>query len=349
MSNSTPLYFFSLVVEWSVKDRDCGGIKIRPPVSGTRIVLKLHWKETPLACANFATLCYNASLTKVPLGEESGKPLTYRGSTIHRIVPQFVLQGGDIVFGNGTGGESIYGGKKFKDERPGLQRRHNTKGTLSMGNSGKNSNTSQFFITLQQQTPQCDGKHVVFGQVVSGFEVLDYAETFGTTGGDPTVPVTITDCGVFQPLHTPGAGYWFDRPDSDAYTGTSPVFMVRPRVALVAPTTAALDKFQKALGSFAAIVATLTTTTESSSSSSLASTLADKLETFAIDVILVAPASKEAIVSSGLELPAVWGDEIAFDEVVIDAKPVGALAALRTRSWMSQKRQQWPLDGAVPR
>lgn len=80
------------------------------------------------------------------------------------------MQGGDFVFGNGSGGESIYNGKKFKDERAGLQLKHDGKGVLSMGNSGKNSNTSQFFITFKE-APQCDGKHVVFGKVVSGFEV----------------------------------------------------------------------------------------------------------------------------------------------------------------------------------
>lgn len=76
------------------------------------------------------------------------------------------------MFGNGSGGESVFGGKKFKDERPGLQLKHDAKGVLSMGNSGKNSNTSQFFITFQP-APTCDGKHVVFGKVVSGFEVSE--------------------------------------------------------------------------------------------------------------------------------------------------------------------------------
>ena len=79
------------------------------------------------------------------------------------------MQTGDFVFGNGSGGESVYG-KKFKDERPGLALKHDRRGVVSMGNSGKNSNTSQFFITFGP-SPQCDGKHVVFGEVVAGFEV----------------------------------------------------------------------------------------------------------------------------------------------------------------------------------
>lgn len=89
------------------------------------------------------------------------------------MVPKFIVQGGDFVFGNGSGGESIYNGKKFKDERAGLGMKHDKAGVLSMGNSGKNSNTSQFFITLDK-APQCDGKHVVFGEVISGMEVSIY-------------------------------------------------------------------------------------------------------------------------------------------------------------------------------
>lgn len=153
--------------EWSGKNSECDGIEIRPPAAGSRIVVKLYWDVAPLACENFATLCRNSLKAKIG---ESGKPLTYQKSKIHRVVPEFILQGGDFVFGNGSGGESIYNGKKFKDERAGLQLKHDTKGVLSMGNSGKNSNSSQFFITFKA-APQCDGKHVVFGKVVSGFEV----------------------------------------------------------------------------------------------------------------------------------------------------------------------------------
>ena len=168
------------------------GIEVRPPSYGNRIVVKLNWDEAPLACENFATLCTNGNTTlldpmnttnfnnnsnkksKTPIGQ-CGKPLTYKDSIIHRIEPGFIMQGGDFVFGNGSGGESIYNGKKFKDEKAGLLLKHNKKGILSMGNSGKNSNTSQFFITFKK-TPQCDGKHVVFGEVISGFEVLDAIE-----------------------------------------------------------------------------------------------------------------------------------------------------------------------------
>ena len=85
-----------------------------------------------------------------------------------------------FVFGNGSGGESIFSGRKFKDERAGLGLKHDRRGILAMGNSGKNSNSSQWFITLDA-APQCDNKHVVFGEVVSGWAVLQAVENLGTT------------------------------------------------------------------------------------------------------------------------------------------------------------------------
>ena len=133
--------------EWNRRS----AIEVKPPHAGNRIVVKLYWDVAPMACENFATLCYNGSSNNnkpAPISGESGKALTYRKSTVHRIEPGFVLQAGDFVKGNGSAGESIYNGKKFKDERPGLLLEHDQKGTLSMGNSGKNSNSSQFFMTL---------------------------------------------------------------------------------------------------------------------------------------------------------------------------------------------------------
>mmetsp|Transcript_16874 Transcript_16874/g.20607 ORF Transcript_16874/g.20607 Transcript_16874/m.20607 type:complete len:134 (-) Transcript_16874:579-980(-) len=133
-----------------------------------------------MACENFATLCTNGNTTlssnknqsqskkvQTPIGQ-SGKPLSYEDCVIHRVVPNFIVQGGDFVFGNGSGGES----------RAGLLLEHDRKGIVSMGNSGKNSNTSQFFITFKD-APQCDGKHVIFGEVISGYEVLDAIEKVG--------------------------------------------------------------------------------------------------------------------------------------------------------------------------
>lgn len=97
--------------------------------------------------------------------------LHYKGVRFHRIVKDFVCQGGDVTHENGSGGESIYG-KKFKDEQKGLKTKHTKAGMLGMCNSGKNSNTSQFYFTFSAQ-PKLDGKHVVFGQVVEGLEVLE--------------------------------------------------------------------------------------------------------------------------------------------------------------------------------
>ena len=90
-----------------------------------------------------------------------------------------------------------------------------------MGNSGKNSNTSQFFVTLGG-APKCDGRHVVFGEVVSGMEVASAIEFVASAdGGEPSVPVAVADCGAYAPLVTPGAGSWYDRPDPESYAGVA--------------------------------------------------------------------------------------------------------------------------------
>jgi hypothetical protein len=79
----------------------------------------------------------------------------------------------------------------------------------------------------------------------------------GTEGGAPTATIDITDCGVFTPVQTPGAGYWYDRPDLDSFSGTTPVFMVRPRIAVVAPNAAVANKFRKAFGKHCSVVSVL--------------------------------------------------------------------------------------------
>lgn len=330
------------IAEWSSKNDDCGGIEIRPPSSACRIVVQLYWDVAPLACENFATLCANANImTKIPLGQ-SGKPLTYRSSRIHRVIPQFILQGGDFVFGNGSGGESIFNGKKFKDERAGLLLSHDSRGVLSMGNSGKNSNTSQFFITFQA-APQCNGKHVVFGKVVSGFPVLDYVETFGTESGEPSVPIEITECGIYTPLTTPGAGYWFDKPDEEAYSGISPIFMVQPRVAVVAPTMVVTERFQKASSSHFALTAICVQDYETQEL--VTKRIYDDLDNFAIDVVLFAPACSD-IRKKMTTLPPSWNrEEIPIDQVLLESKPVDALTTVWTRSWLTLQRH-YALDGA---
>jgi hypothetical protein len=112
-----------------------------------------------------------------------------------------------------------------------------------MGNSGKNSNSSQFFFTFAP-APACDGKHVVFGEIVSGFDVLERLEAAGSDTGEPTISCTITGCGQYFPSATPGAGYVYDIPDNDAYSGFVTTFMAHLRVAIVVPSEQALARFQ---------------------------------------------------------------------------------------------------------
>jgi peptidylprolyl isomerase len=305
-------------------------IETRPPPVGNRIVVKLLWDQAPLACENFTTLCANGSDGKpAPMGQ-SGKPLTYRKSIVHRVVPKFIVQGGDFVFGNGSGGESIYNGKKFKDERTGLLAKHDRRGVLSMGNAGKNSNSSQFFFTFDA-CPQCDGKHVVFGHIVSGWDVLSAMEALGSSSGDPTASITITDCGVWNPSETPGAGFWYDQPDPDSYSGISPTFVVRPRVAVVVPSFAVLQKFQAVLDAATDVTPVVV---ESTSPSSTQSRVESLLSDFAVDVVVVAPAC-----SQDLALPLALEPYWEGRTVVVPAKPVEALQAVRQQSWLAD--QEW--------
>jgi peptidylprolyl isomerase len=158
-------------------------------VGGTpagRIVMELRADVTPKTAENFRALC---------TGEKgmgtSGQPLHFKGSSFHRIIPEFMCQGGDFTRGNGTGGESIYG-TKFADENFTLK--HTTPGLLSMANAGPNTNGSQFFLTTVI-TPWLDGKHVVFGSVVEGMDVVSALEQLGSRSGQTSEPVVIADCG----------------------------------------------------------------------------------------------------------------------------------------------------------
>eukprot|EP00392_Amoebophrya_sp_AT5.2_P003751 g3756.t1 len=173
MEGSNPVVFFDMTI---------GG----HPAG--RIEMTLKADVVPKTAENFRALCTGEK----GMGQ-SGKPLHYKGSAFHRVIPQFMCQGGDFTAGNGTGGESIYG-SKFADENFTL--RHTGPGILSMANSGPNTNGSQFFLCTVK-TDWLDGKHVVFGEVTdpASLDLIKKIELVGSQTGKTQKPVLIADCG----------------------------------------------------------------------------------------------------------------------------------------------------------
>ncbi|KAJ1301347.1 hypothetical protein OPQ81_003746 [Rhizoctonia solani] len=222
-----------------------------------RVVYSLFSDLVPKTAENFRALCTGEK----GVGK-SGKPLSYEGSTFHRVIKGFMIQGGDFTAGNGTGGESIYG-EKFEDEAFPVD--HTKPFLLSMANAGPNTNGSQFFVTTVP-TPHLDKKHVVFGEVVKGKSIIRQVENTPTSSGDaPISPCVITKCGeltsdeeleLANEVPTDGDKYedYPEDDDSDVQTNAETALRIAKEIKEVGTKfhkdgklELALEKYQKAI------------------------------------------------------------------------------------------------------
>ncbi|KAK3177191.1 Peptidyl-prolyl cis-trans isomerase H [Lepraria neglecta] len=152
-----------------------------------RIKMELFADVTPKTAENFRQYCTGETKNA------QGRPQGYKGSKFHRVIKDFMIQGGDFLNGDGTGSATIYGTKAFADENFNLK--HDIPGLLSMANSGANTNGCQFFITTVP-TPFLNGKHVVFGKVIDGMDVVRMVENTRVRGeSKPATDVVISQCG----------------------------------------------------------------------------------------------------------------------------------------------------------
>jgi peptidylprolyl isomerase len=158
--------------------------------NGGRVTFELFDDTCPITTKNFRELCRGGHGTTA-----GGKDMSYKGSVFHRIIPGFMLQGGDYTAGDGTGGESIYGGQFADETFKGKAGSHHSRGMLSMANAAPDTNGSQFFITVAP-APWLDGRHVIFGQVIDGYSVVLDVEDLGTKLGKTKKRAWIKDCGV---------------------------------------------------------------------------------------------------------------------------------------------------------
>lgn len=182
----------------SASSNDGGNIYVflEVEISGVnigRMIFKLYNNICPKTAENFRCLCNGERGT----GLITKMPLNFQSSKFHRVIPGFMCQGGDFELGDGRGGESIYGGK-FNDEAGGLALRHAKRGLLSMANSGRDTNGSQFFI-LFKAAHHLNGKHCVFGELVEGQATLDAIEGVKTTSDDkPIAAISVARCGQLE-------------------------------------------------------------------------------------------------------------------------------------------------------